>query len=311
MKIKLVFPRGFCAGVNMSTSALQTALDRFGAPIYVYHEIVHNKNVVWYFQRQGVVFVESLSEVPDHSVLLFSAHGVSPAIVNQAHGKGLTCIDAACPLVKKVHREAKRFVEQGYTVFLIGHAKHDEVVGTQGEAPDHIYVVNDRESVDRWNLPKSGRYAFVTQTTLSMDEADAIIAYLKQKYPEIVGPNRGDICYATQNRQQAVRQFSVGCNKALVVGSSNSSNSQRLAEIARKEGLDAFLIEGPENLSVDQFRNDDCVLLTAGASAHECVVQMALEWFRTNFHATVEEYRLCEENTAFLLPEPLRNTVTT
>lgn len=306
MKIKLVFPRGFCAGVNMSTTALVKAIERFGTPIYVYHEIVHNKNVVGYFQKKGVVFINSIAEAPDKSVLLFSAHGVSPSIVLQAKQKGLTCIDAACPLVKRVHREAKRFVEQGYTVFLIGHARHDEVVGTQGEAPEHIFVVNSKESIDRLNLPKEEKYAFVTQTTLSMDEAELIIGYLRLKYPGIVGPPRGDICYATQNRQQAVRQFAAGCGKAIVVGSSNSSNSKRLAEIARKEGLESFLIEGPENLAADVFQDDDCVLLTAGASAHERVVQKVIEWFQKNFSATVEESRFCEENTVFLLPETLR-----
>ncbi len=306
MKIKLVFPRGFCAGVNMSTTALVKAIERFGTPIYVYHEIVHNKNVVGYFQKRGVVFINSIADAPDQSVLLFSAHGVSPSIVLQAKQKGLTCIDAACPLVKRVHREAKRFVEQGYTVFLIGHARHDEVVGTQGEAPEHIFVVNSKESIDKLNLPTEGKYAFVTQTTLSMDEAELIIDYLRLKYPGIAGPARGDICYATQNRQQAVRQFAAGCGKAIVVGSANSSNSKRLAEIARKEGLESFLIEGPENLTSDAFRDDDCVLLTAGASAHELVVQKVIEWFQKHFSATVEESRFCEENTVFLLPETLR-----
>ena len=306
MKIKLVFPRGFCAGVNMSTTALVKAIERFGTPIYVYHEIVHNQNVVGYFQKRGVVFINSIADAPDQSVLLFSAHGVSPSIVLQAKQKGLTCIDAACPLVKRVHREAKRFVEQGYTVFLIGHARHDEVVGTQGEAPEHIFVVNSKESIDKLNLPTEGKYAFVTQTTLSMDEAELIIGYLRLKYPGIAGPARGDICYATQNRQQAVRQFAAGCGKAIVVGSANSSNSKRLAEIARKEGLESFLIEGPENLTADAFRDDDCVLLTAGASAHELVVQKVIEWFQKHFSATVEESRFCEENTVFLLPETLR-----
>ena len=308
MLIKLLFPRGFCAGVYRATSALNAALNKYGAPVYVYHEIVHNKWVVDYFRQRGAVFVDSLDNVPDGSVTLFSAHGVSPQIEQQAKQKNLKYIDASCPLVQKVHREAKRFVQQGYTVILIGHPQHDEVVGVQGEAPDKIYIVKSKESIDALPLTSRDKVAYITQTTLSMDESASIIGYLKTRFPEIVGPAIKDICYATQNRQNAVKtaageyRQNASVVKAIVVGSANSSNSIRLKEIAQEQNIPAFLIDSPKDINRNDFTDVDVVLLTAGASAHESVVKQVIEYFQSTFNAQVEEERICDENTVFPLP---------
>lgn len=311
MLIKLLFPRGFCAGVNRATSTLDVALKKYGAPVYVYHEIVHNKWVVNYFCQRGAVFINSLDEAPDGSVLLFSAHGVSPEIKNRAKEKNLRCIDASCPLVQKVHREVKRFVEQGYEVVLIGRPHHDEVVGVQGEAPNNIYVVNTKNDIDSLPLTPEQKVAYVTQTTLSLDEAATTIEYLKLKFPKIVGPSTKDICYATQNRQKAIKTIAQEYSrqkenvsvKAIVIGSANSSNSIRLKEIAMLESIPAFLVDGAEDINATDFVNTDVVLLTAGASAHEIVVQQVVEYFRKNFNAQIDEVRICEENATFQLPE--------
>ena len=308
MLIKLLYPRGFCAGVYRATSALSAALDKYGSPVYVYHEIVHNKWVVDYFRGKGAVFVDSLDDIPDGSVTLFSAHGVSPQIERQAQKKKLRYIDASCPLVQKVHREAKRFVQQGYSVILIGHPHHDEVVGVQGEAPDKIFIVKSKESIDSLPLTAKDKVAYITQTTLSLDESAAIIEYLKTRFPRIVGPTAKDVCYATQNRQNAVKTAANEYNqknlvvKAVVVGSANSSNSIRLKEIAQRQNIPAVLIDSPTDVNPDDFINADVVLLTAGASAHEFVVKLVIEYFQTTFNAQVEEERICEENTVFPLP---------
>ena len=309
MLIKLLFPRGFCAGVYRATSALNAALNKYGAPVYVYHEIVHNKWVVDYFRQKGAVFVDSLDDIPDGSVMLFSAHGVSPQIELQAKEKNLRYIDASCPLVQKVHREAKRFVQQGYSVILIGHPHHDEVVGVQGEAPDKIFIVKSKESIDALPLTAQDKVAYITQTTLSLDESSAIIAYLKSRFPDIVGPTVKDVCYATQNRQNAVKTAAKKFNRnkkrivsAVIVGSANSSNSIRLKEIALQQNVPAYLIDSPADINPDDFVDDDVVLLTAGASAHESVVQQVVEYFQSTFGACVEEERICEENTVFQAP---------
>ena len=309
MLIKLLFPRGFCAGVYRATSALDAALNKYGAPVYVYHEIVHNKWVVDDFQRRGAVFVNSLDDVPDGAVTLFSAHGVSPQTERQAKEKNLRYVDASCPLVQKVHREAKRFVQQGYSVILIGHPRHDEVVGVQGEAPDKIFIVKSKESIDALPMTSNDKVAYITQTTLSLDESTTIIEYLKSRFPNIVGPKIKDICYATQNRQNAVKTAANELNqknltvKAVVVGSSNSSNSIRLTEIAKEHNIPAFLIDGPADVNPDDFTDADVVLLTAGASAHESIVEQVVKYFRSTFDAQVEEARICEENTFFPPPE--------
>ena len=269
MHIILANSRGFCAGVNMAIESLDLAIQTYGTPIYVYHEIVHNRWVVDYFRKQGVVFVDELSHVPQGSHLLYSAHGVPPDIRRQAARQGLITIDATCPLVTKVHTEAIRFAREGYTVILIGHAGHDEVVGTMGEAPDSIILVQTPQDVDRLELPDSVKIAYLTQTTLSVDDATAVIGRLRQRFPHIVGPARADICYATQHRQEAVRMLARKADIVIVVGSCNSSNSQRLAEMARSQGVPAYLVDGPEDIDLNWFTGSKTIAVTAGASARK------------------------------------------
>lgn len=306
MRILLAAPRGFCAGVNMAIECLELALSRFGAPIYVFHEIVHNKWVVEHFRSQGVVFVNGLDEVPPGSHLLYSAHGVSPQLRRQAEKRSLKTIDATCPLVTKVHREAIRFASEGYTIVLIGHAGHDEVVGTMGEAPAAIRLVADVEEVDRLEIPGDSKVAYLTQTTLSVDDAAQIIGRLKERFPHIIGPARDDICYATQNRQEAVRTLAREADMALVIGSQNSSNSQRLAELARAQGIAAYLIDGAAEIDPAWFNGDETVLVTAGASAPETVVQECVAALQSQFNATVEPRVVREEDVHFVLPRELR-----
>ncbi len=269
MHIILANSRGFCAGVNMAIESLDLAIQTYGTPIYVYHEIVHNRWVVDYFRKQGVVFVDELSHVPQGSHLLYSAHGVPPDIRRQAARQGLITIDATCPLVTKVHTEAIRFAREGYTVILIGHAGHDEVVGTMGEAPDSIILVQTPQDVDRLELPDSVKIAYLTQTTLSVDDATAVIGRLRQRFPHIVGPARADICYATQHRQEAVRMLARKADIVIVVGSCNSSNSQRLAEMARSQGVPAYLVDGPEDIDLNWFTGSKTIAVTAGASTRK------------------------------------------
>lgn len=306
MRILLAGPRGFCAGVHMAIDSLELALDLYGTPIYVYHEIVHNKWVVDGFRGRGVVFVNALSEVPPGANLLFSAHGVSPAVRRQAAERRLHTIDATCPLVTKVHREAIRFAGQGYTVILIGHQGHDEVVGTLGEAPEAIRLVGSAEEVDRLELGATAKVAYLTQTTLSVSDAAGIIARLRQRFPAIVGPTKEDICYATQNRQEAVRELAQQADIALVVGSQNSSNSQRLAEQAAGCGIPAYLIEGAEQIDPAWFQGDETVLITAGASAPEYVVQHCVAELVRRFAATVAVVAIRTEDVRFVLPRELR-----
>jgi 4-hydroxy-3-methylbut-2-enyl diphosphate reductase len=306
MKIILASPRGFCAGVNMAIDTLEKSLGIFGAPVYVYHEIVHNKHVVDRFRTEGAVFVNDLHEVPEGSNLLFSAHGVSPEVRRLAQERRLKTIDATCPLVTKVHLEAVRYAKQGYKIILVGHAGHDEVIGTMGEAPDSFYLVGTVEEVDALDFPPKARLAYLTQTTLSVDDANRIINRLKDKFPHIIGPPKEDICYATQNRQEAVGQLSSDANCVLVVGSQNSSNSQRLAELASEIGAPAYLIDGPADIELNWFEPDDTVLLTAGASAPETLVQQCIELLKRHFGATVEERTLREEQVYFALPKELR-----
>jgi len=306
MRVILVSPRGFCAGVNMAIEGLELAIERFGTPIYVYHEIVHNKWVVDRFRRLGVIFVDDLGQVPQGAHLFYSAHGVSPEIRRAAAERGLRTIDATCPLVTKVHREAIRFASQGYTVVLIGHAGHDEVVGTMGEAPEAIRLVASVEEVDRLELPDPSKVAYLTQTTLSVDDAAQIIDRLRRRFPAIVGPPRDDICYATQNRQDAVRQAAGEADLMLVVGSRNSSNSQRLWELARTCGTRAHLIDGPEDIDPEWFDGNETVLITAGASAPEAVVRQCVVLLRERFGAMVETEEGRREDVRFVLPRELR-----
>jgi 4-hydroxy-3-methylbut-2-enyl diphosphate reductase len=306
MHIILAAPRGFCAGVNMAVESLNLAIQAFGTPIYVYHEIVHNRWVVEHFRRQGVVFVDDLSQVPHSAHLLYSAHGVPPEIRRQAALQNLITIDATCPLVTKVHAEAIRFASQGYTIILIGHAGHDEVVGTLGEAPQSIVLVQSPDDVGRLDLPDTVKVAYLTQTTLSVDDAANIIGRLRQRFPHIVGPVREDVCYATQHRQEAVRTLAREADMVIVVGSCNSSNSQRLAEMARSQGTPAHLIDGPDDIDFTWFTGGETIAVTAGASAPDAVVRRCVALLKERFNATIESRVAKEEQIRFTLPEPLR-----
>ncbi len=305
LKVILAAPRGFCAGVNMAIECLELSLDLFGAPIYVYHEIVHNKHVVESFKGRGVQFVNSIEEVPPSSLLLYSAHGVSPALRTEAKDKKLRTIDATCPLVTKVHVEALTFAKQGFHIILIGHAGHDEVIGTMGEAPQSISLVETPEEVEALPFSRTDRLAFLTQTTLSIDDAARIIEVLKKKFPQIVGPKKEDICYATTNRQEVVRQLCPQADVVIVIGSQNSSNSQRLKEIAEAEGKPAYLIDQASELDAAWIASKRSVLITAGASAPEKLVQELVERLQNEFGATVETAKLREEKVHFSVPKEL------
>ena len=310
MKIILASPRGFCAGVNMAIESLDLTLQEFGAPVYVYHEIVHNKYVVDTFRKKGAVFVDDLNEVPERSTLLFSAHGVSPEIRQIARDRKLNAIDATCPLVTKVHLEAIKYAKEGYTIFLIGHEGHDEVIGTMGEAPEAMVLVETAEDVANLNIPNDAKVAYLTQTTLSVDDANKIIAKLRERYPQMVNPPKDDICYATQNRQEAVRILTQDADLCLVLGSQNSSNSQRLRELSEESGVAAHLIDGVQDIDRAWFDGVQTVLVTAGASAPETVVEECVDWIQAQYNATVETAITREENVQFPLPKPLRNLQT-
>jgi len=306
MKIILANPRGFCAGVNMAIESLERALEIYGAPLYVYHEIVHNRSVVERFRKRGVIFVDHIEDVPIGATVLYSAHGVAPAIRAAAVQRRLRAIDATCPLVTKVHLEAIRFAKENYTILLIGHEGHDEVLGTTGEAPEHIRLVQNVDEVEALDLPADAKVAYLTQTTLSVDDAEVIIAALKRRFPHIVGPSRDDICYATQNRQEAVKALVPEADVVLVLGSQNSSNSNRLAELARTHGKPAYLIDSIRDLPEDCFQGHETVLITAGASAPEEVVQECVAVLRQRFGAHVESRTIREEHVSFPLPRELR-----
>ena len=306
MKIILAAPRGFCAGVNMAVQSLDLALKHFGPPIYVYHEIVHNQHVVQTFQGNGAIFVNSLDEIPSDSTVLFSAHGVSPEIRRIAREHRLNAIDATCPLVTKVHLEAIKFAKDHYTIILIGHEGHDEVIGTMGEAPEAIVLVEDMRDVDALKFDRETKLAYLTQTTLSVDDANRIIQRLKERFPWIVGPPKEDICYATQNRQEAVKVLCQRADVVVVLGSQNSSNSQRLRELAQEFNRPAYLVDGPQDLKEENFLGAETVLITAGASAPELVVQNTIQWLKDRFEATVEEQEVREERVYFPLPKVLR-----
>jgi 4-hydroxy-3-methylbut-2-enyl diphosphate reductase len=307
MKILLAAPRGFCAGVNMAIESLDLAIRAFGTPIYVYHEIVHNKYVVDTFREKGAVFVGDLSEVPVGATLLFSAHGVSPEIRRIARERKLAAIDATCPLVTKVHLEAIRYAREGYTILLIGHEGHDEVVGTMGEAPHAIVLVESAEHADRLAFPPGTKLAYLTQTTLSVDDANRIISRLRARFPQIASPPKDDICYATQNRQEAVHTLAGEADLVLVLGSQNSSNSQRLKELAIERGVPAHLIDGAGDIDPAWFQGDETVVITAGASAPESVVQECVAYLRTKFNATLEPRSIRSEDVHFPLPRELRS----
>lgn len=306
MKILLANPRGFCAGVNMAIECLDEAIRRVGPGIFVYHEIVHNKYVVERFSKQGVTFVDSLEEVPPSSILLFSAHGVSPEIRRIARERKLRTVDATCPLVTKVHLEAIRYANDGYNIILIGHEGHDEVIGTMGEAPESITLVETPQDVDALPFTQSDRLAYLTQTTLSVSEANEVIQALKRRYPHITSPKKEDICYATTNRQEAVSTLVENADVLIVLGSQNSSNSRRLMEIGAARGVPSYLIDGVAELRDDWFDADSTVVITAGASAPEVVVQECIDYLKERFQATVSEETLRQESVHFQLPKELQ-----
>lgn len=306
MKILLANPRGFCAGVNMAIECLDEAIRRCGPNIFVYHEIVHNKYVVDRFTKQGVTFIDDISEAPAGAILLYSAHGVSPEIRRQAAQRNLMTIDATCPLVTKVHLEAIKFAKEHFNIILIGHEGHDEVIGTMGEAPESITLVESPDDVDKLTFGADDRLAYLTQTTLSVSEAEAIIGRLRERYPQIKSPPKEDICYATTNRQDAVSLLAPQADVVIVLGSQNSSNSRRLMELGREHAGKAFLIDSVSELPVDDFSGNETILITAGASAPEVVVEETIDFFVTKFAATVESVVVREEHVHFNLPKELR-----
>jgi 4-hydroxy-3-methylbut-2-enyl diphosphate reductase len=301
-KILLLKPRGFCAGVVRAIDVVRIALETFGAPIYVRREIVHNRFVVNDLAEKGAIFVHDIDEVPEGARVIYSAHGVSPAVREKSRQRKLRVIDATCPLVTKVHVEAVKFARQGYSLVLIGHRDHDEIEGTLGEAPDVTHVVSSVEEVAALQLPDPERVAYLTQTTLSLDEARDVIHALKAKFPKIVGPQSQDICYATQNRQVAVKNVTHRADLVLVVGSNNSSNSNRLVEVSRNLDTVAYLIDNSEKIRPEWLEKAQTVAVTAGASAPEVLVQDVIEYLRRNGFGPVEEVEVMPENVRFGLP---------
>ncbi len=307
MKIILANPRGFCAGVYMAIDVVDQLLDICpGEPIFVFHEIVHNKHVVDRFRARGVTFVDDLGDVPEGAIVVFSAHGVSPAIRQLAEQRRLTAIDATCPLVTKVHAEAVRYAEKDYQILLVGHEDHQEVVGTRGEAPHAIQVVESVEDIPHLNIEDPERIGYLTQTTLSMDDANAIIGGLKTAFPSLKDPPSEDICYATTNRQRAVRTLAGQCDCVLVVGSKNSSNSQRLREIAEADGTTAYLIDDKNELNPEWFDGVDTVMVTAGASAPEDLVKELILHLIQTYGGEVEQHDVYHEAVEFGLPGTLK-----
>ena len=306
MKVILANPRGFCAGVNMAIECLEEVIRIFGSNIYVYHEIVHNKHVVNRFTEQGVVFVDSVSDVPENSILEFSAHGVSPVIRQQARDRNIRTIDATCPLVTKVHTEAIKYANAGYNIILIGHEGHDEVIGTMGEAPESITLIETPEEVAALEFSEDDKLAYLTQTTLSVDEAGRVIESLTKKYPGIESPPKADICYATTNRQEAVSELAQQVDLVLVLGSQNSSNSKRLMEIGKSAKKQAYLIDGVNELLPEWLEECEAILITAGASAPEVVVQELVQHLEDHYQAEVENAVVREESVRFPLPKELR-----
>jgi 4-hydroxy-3-methylbut-2-enyl diphosphate reductase len=309
-RVLLAAPRGYCAGVDRAVVTVERALERYGPPVYVRKEIVHNKHVVQQLEERGAIFVEEETEVPEGELVVFSAHGVAPSVHENAARRHLRQIDATCPLVTKVHVEARKFAAQGYTIVLIGHEGHEEVEGTTGEAPENIVLVQTEQDVEELEVEDPDRVAFITQTTLSVDETASIIDRLREKFPSIVGPKTDDICYATTNRQLAVKQLARECDLVLVIGSENSSNSNRLVEVAREHGAASHLIDN--SLQVDERWLDgvDTVGITSGASAPEELVEQLVGFFRERGATDVSELRTVEEDVRFMLPREIRAAAT-
>ena len=305
-RLLLARPRGYCAGVERAVETVEQMLVLHGPPIYVRKQIVHNIHVVRRLEQQGAIFVESEDDVPEGATVVLSAHGVAPEVHRNAALRRLRAIDATCPLVTKVHNEAKRFAGQGFTIFLIGHAGHEEVVGTMGEAPDAIVLVQTVEDVALLPEPRSEQLAYLTQTTLSVDETTDIIAALKARFPTVVGPPKDDICYATTNRQAAVKSLAREVDLVLVIGSANSSNSQRLVDVTRDLGVQAHLIDDESQILGSWLEGVETVGITSGASAPEWLVERVVDWFRERGVEEVAEHHLIEENVHFALPRGVR-----
>jgi len=306
-RILLAAPRGYCAGVDRAVQTVERALARYGPPVYVRKEIVHNKHVVEQLRAKGAIFVETELEVPEGSVTVFSAHGVSPAVHVNAAARRLRTIDATCPLVTKVHVEARRFAAAGYTIVLVGHDGHEEVEGTMGEAPDNMVLVQTEEDVDELTLEDPLKVAYISQTTLSVDETRGIIERLRERFPAIVGPRTDDICYATTNRQWAVTALARECELVLVIGSRNSSNSQRLVEVARDYGASAHLIDNAGELDEGWLDGVRTLGISSGASAPEELVQELLALFRARGVSDVSEVTVTREDVRFMLPKTIRD----
>jgi 4-hydroxy-3-methylbut-2-enyl diphosphate reductase len=305
-KLLLASPRGYCAGVDRAVDTVERALDHFGAPVYVRKEIVHNGHVVRDLSERGAVFVEDEREVPENGVVVLSAHGVAPEVYRHCLERGLRTIDATCPLVTKVHTEAKRYAASGYTIVLIGHEGHEEVVGTMGEAPESIRLIGSVEEIADLEIEDPTRVAYITQTTLSVDETLVVIAALRERFPQIVGPKRDDICYATQNRQNAVKQLAGEVDLVLVIGSRNSSNSNRLVDVTRELGVPAYLIDDETTIDPAWLEGVETVGITSGASAPEWLVERVISYFRGIGVEQVDSHELVDEDVHFSLPTALR-----
>jgi len=310
-KLLLAAPRGYCAGVDRAVHTVERALELYGPPVYVRKEIVHNKHVVEQLRERGAIFVEEETEVPEGETVIFSAHGVAPSVHANAAGRELETIDATCPLVTKVHVEAKKFASEGYTIVLIGHEGHEEVEGTMGEAPASIVLIETQEDVDELEVEDPDRVAYLTQTTLSVDETDRIIRRLRERFPNATGPRTDDICYATTNRQMAVRQMARACDLVLVIGSRNSSNSNRLVEVARDHGAEAHLIDNEAQVEEDWLEGKGVVGISSGASAPEELVQRLVEFFRSRGTEDVSEFEVVQEDVRFMLPKEIRRAIAT
>jgi 4-hydroxy-3-methylbut-2-enyl diphosphate reductase len=309
-KLLLAAPRGYCAGVDRAVQTVEHALELYGAPVYVRKEIVHNKHVVEQLRERGAIFVDELDDsIPEDAVTVFSAHGVAPAVQDDAERRQLRTIDATCPLVTKVHREALKFAAEGYTIVLIGHSGHEEVEGTMGEAPDSIVLVESEEDVDNLVVDDPDRLAYISQTTLSVDETRTIINRLRERFPSIVGPRTDDICYATTNRQAAVKQMADACDLVLVIGSRNSSNSNRLVEVAREHGAASHLIDHEGQVQEEWLNGARVVGISSGASAPEELVQRLVEFFRARGTKHIEEFQVIREDVRFMLPKTIRQAL--
>ena len=307
MEIILANPRGFCAGVERAIAIVERAIEKFGAPIYVRHEVVHNKFVCDDLRAKGAVFIDDLADVPAGSTVIFSAHGVSPAVRNEAEQRGLKVFDATCPLVTKVHLEVARHRKEGREIVMIGHKGHPEVEGTMGQSPDGMLLAESTADVATLVVRDPQHLAYVTQTTLSVDDAQAIVSALRTRFPAIVGPKKDDICYATQNRQDAVKQLAAQCDLLLVVGSKNSSNSNRLREVAANAGLPAYLVDGPEDIAPAWLTGHKRIGVTAGASAPEVLVERLIEHLQTLGVKTVALAEGVDENITFPIPRELQS----